>query len=65
MDEIDASGLDYPLDAEHVRNLIRDMLRSQVDHGSSMDTGGGFGSADLFVTFDGKEYAVSVSPARG
>ncbi|NGQ91501.1 hypothetical protein G5V65_11390 [Rhodobacter sp. HX-7-19] len=40
--------------------MIRDYLRSQVDHGSSMDTGGGLGCADLWVTFDGKEYTVTV-----
>lgn len=58
------SKLDYPMDAMQVRDLIRDMLRSQVDEGSSMDTGGGFGSADLWVSFGGVEFFVSVKPAR-
>lgn len=57
-------GLDYPADAAQVRDLIREMLKSQVDHGSSMDTGGGLGSADLWVSFGGVEYYVCVKPTR-
>lgn len=52
--------IDYPKDAAQVRDLIREMLTTQVDHGSGMDTGGGFGTADLWVKFGGKEYFVSV-----
>jgi hypothetical protein len=64
MAEIDFSKLNYPQGARGVVDLIREMLRSQVDHGTSMDTGGGFGSADLWLTVDGVEYYVSVKPNR-
>lgn len=63
--EIDGSKLNYPEDAAQVRNLIREMLRSQVDHGSNMDGGGGFGCADLFATFGGVEFCISVSAPTG
>lgn len=56
------SDLNYPHDAEQVRDLIRDMLSSQADHGSSMDTGGGMGCADLWMTFGGREFYIAVRP---
>lgn len=56
--------IDYPEDAAQVRDLIREMLSSQVDEGSGMDTGGGFGQADLWVMFGGVEYFVTVKPCR-
>lgn len=62
MSEIDASKLNYPHDAASVRNLIREMMQSQVDHGTSMDGGGGFGSADLWMTIGGREFIVTVKP---
>lgn len=64
MADLDFSNLNYPEDAMQVRNLIREMLSSQVDEGSNMDTGGGFGSADLWLTFGGKEFVVTVSPTK-
>lgn len=54
--------IDYPHDAAQVRDLIRDMLKSQADHGSSMDTGGGLGSADLWMSFGGQEFYINVRP---
>lgn len=60
MNDINAEHLDYPQDAAQVRDLIRDMMQTQVDHGTSMDTGGGLGSADLWMKFGGKEYFISV-----
>lgn len=55
--------LNYPLGAASVRDEIRAVLRDTVvDHGSSMDGGGGFGSADLWIWVDGKEYIVTVKP---
>jgi hypothetical protein len=57
--------LDYPGDAAQVRDLIREYLKPQVDHGSSMDGGGGLGSADLWLTLGGVEYIVTVKrPTR-
>lgn len=57
-------NLDYPEDAAQVRDLIRQMLQSQVDHGSHMDQGGGMGSADLWATFGGVEYVITVQRPR-
>lgn len=64
MDEIDLSEVDYPGDACAARNLIRDAMRPYVDKGTSMDGGGGFGQADLWMTVGGVEYLVSVKPTR-
>lgn len=65
MSEIDFSNMDYPIDAMHVRNLIAEMMRSQVDQGTEdMDTGGGFGAADLWMTIGGTEFIVTVKPVR-
>lgn len=61
-DHTDLSKLDYPKGAAQVRDLIREMIKSQTDQGSSMDTGGGMGSADLWASFDGTEYYISVKP---
>lgn len=62
MDEINRGAVDYPEDATQVRNLIREMMKSQVDHESSMDGGGGLGCADLWMTFGGKEFIITVKP---
>lgn len=61
-DEINKGTLNYPEDAMQVRNLIREMMRSQVDEGTSMDGGGGLGSADLWMTIGGHEFIVTVQP---
>ena len=60
MSDIENSQLNYPIGAAQVRDLIKAMIGTQVDHGSSMDTGGGFGQADLWVKFGGVEYLVLV-----
>jgi hypothetical protein len=57
-------SLDYPADAAQVRDLIRQMLQSQVDYGSHIDQGGGMGSADLWATFGGVEYVITVQRPR-
>lgn len=57
-----APSFNYPADAAQVRDLIREMMRSQVDEGTSMDGGGGFGSADLWLTIGGREFFVNVKP---
>lgn len=62
--QVNVSGINYPKDAAQVRDLIREMLRSQVDQGSSMDTGGGFGGADLWASFGGTEFIICVKPAK-
>lgn len=54
----------YPEGAAQVRDLIREYLKSQVDEGSSMDTGGGCGGADLWVKFGGVEYVIHVTGGR-
>ena len=58
--EFDGSKLNYPGNAAQVRDLIADQMRTQVDFGSAMDTGGGMGSADLWLSIDGAEYLVNV-----
>ena len=49
-----------PNDPCQVRDLVRDVLQPHVDHQSSMDTGGGFGCADLWIWVGGREYLVTV-----
>ena len=61
---MDFSELNYPKDAAQVRDLIRELMSSQVDHDTSMDTGGGMGQADLWLTVGGVEYTVSVKAPR-
>jgi hypothetical protein len=39
---------------------IRERIKPMTDEGTSMDTGGGFGSADLWFTVQGVEYSMSV-----
>ncbi len=43
---------------------IREMIRPITDRGSSMDTGGGDGSGDLWFTVSGVEYIMEVRPNR-
>lgn len=48
-----------------IANEIRTFLGSIKDEGTSIDSGGGDGCADLFVTIDKVEYMVSVkSPPK-
>lgn len=56
--------INYPQDAAMIRDLIKDMLMSQSDTGSSADTGGGLGSADLWMTFGNVEYLINVRTSR-
>ena len=56
----DAGRLDYPLDAASLRDEISELLNSVRDNGTSSDTGGGMGQADLWVTVQGVEYFVTV-----
>lgn len=55
--------MNYPKDAAQVRDQIREAMSTQVDHGSAQDTGGGLGSADVWLWFGGVEYVVSVKPS--
>jgi hypothetical protein len=41
-------------------NLIRAALRQVVDKGTSMDTGGGADSADMWLTIGGTEYYLNL-----
>lgn len=43
---------------------IRDFLKSVKDDGTQIDSGSGFGAADLWVTVDGQEYRVLVERSR-
>lgn len=54
------SRLNYPEDAASLRDEIRELLSTVRDHGTSADTGGGMGSADLWVTVQGVEYYINV-----
>jgi hypothetical protein len=62
--QVDLSKMDYPKGAAQVRDLIREILKSQVDHGSPMDTGGGMGGADLWASFGGVEFVICVKPVK-
>jgi len=55
-----SGGLNYPRDAASVRDTIKELIRSQIDHNTSMDTGGGMGQADLWASFGGQEYMITV-----
>jgi hypothetical protein len=55
-----SSKIDYPRDAAQIRDMIKDYLRPQADHGAPIDTGGGFGGADLWISFGGIEYFITV-----
>jgi hypothetical protein len=57
-----ALKVDVGGDALSIIHELRDLMRSVVDAGTSMDTGGGFGSADLNVTIAGIEYHIGVTP---
>ena len=58
------SQLFYPPDAASIRDEIRDFLRYAVaDADTSLDGGGGFGEAEVFVSVGGKKYTVSVKEA--
>ena len=52
--------MDYPTDAAQVRTLIGEMMDAHCDVGESRDTGGGCGTADIWLRIGGMEYAVSV-----
>lgn len=60
-----SASFDYPEEAASVRDLLRTLLMPEVDAGSSMDGGGGNGSADLWVKLGGREYFISVSSIDG
>lgn len=50
------------LKAHSVRNEIIGFLRSAiVDEGSPIDTGGGFGSEDVWFVVGGEEYHLQIS----
>lgn len=55
---------DCPKDALSVRDEIAAAMKPHVNHGSAMDTGGGFGSADLWLQIGDCEYYVTVKPSR-
>ena len=55
---------DYPHGAAQVRDLIKEMIQSQVDFNSPMDTGGGMGQADLWLKFGGRQYFISVEEVK-
>jgi hypothetical protein len=40
---------------------IREFLQSIKDEGTAIDSGGGLGSADLWVKIQGDEYYISIS----
>lgn len=57
-------ALNYPEGAARVRDMIRENLLEtpQAARVSGGDTGGGFGSADLWLTVDGIEFIITVKP---
>lgn len=54
----------FPLDAMEVRDTIANAMKPHVNHNSPMDTGGGFGSADLWLQIGDREYFVTVKPGK-
>ena len=56
--------MDYPIGAAQVRDLIGEMMDSHCDVGEARDTGGGCGTADIWLRIGGMEYPVSVHAGR-
>ena len=44
---------------------LREFLKSVVDAGTSIDSGGGDGCADLWPIIDGVEYHIAITSNRG
>jgi hypothetical protein len=42
---------------------LRNMLKSVADEGTAIDSGGGDGCADLWVTVQGVEYWIAIKPS--
>lgn len=42
---------------------LRNLLKSIADEGTNIDSGGGDGMADLWVTIDGVEYYIAIKPS--
>lgn len=61
--DVSLGSLDYPPDAAKVRDMIAERMRD-VDPDAGSESGGGMGCADLWLTVDGIEYAISVSATR-
>lgn len=53
------------IDLTVLREKLREFLATLKDGATSIDSGGGLGSVDLWVTFGGVEYFVAVSRSKG
>lgn len=51
-------------DCMMVGSEIEQFLRCIVDHGTGVDTGGGFGQRDIWATVQGKEYIITIRPSE-
>lgn len=52
-------------DACVIRDEIKAFLKqAAADEGSSLDTGGGLGGADLWFTVGGREYILNIKPTK-
>lgn len=51
-------------DASTVAGELRELLATMKDEGTHIDSGGGDGVADLWVTIGGIEYAITVKKSR-
>lgn len=47
-------------DAMTIREELRAFLNTIIDEGTHIDSGGGFGQADLWPKIGGKEFLVSI-----
>lgn len=57
-----SSGEPRPdLVAMQLRNELVGMLYNITDHGSSVDTGGGLGSEDIYCTVGGYSFHIKIS----
>lgn len=55
-------GVDFGRDALSIVHELREFLKSVVDEGTHMDSGGGMGASDLWFTVGGQEYLMTVKP---
>ena len=59
---LDMSAFEAPTMAtRHFAEELHLWLDSKADHGTSIDSGGGFGCRDLWVTVGGRNFFISVT----
>lgn len=64
MANADIGRLNYPQDVASLRDELIELLSTVRDEGTSCDTGGGMGQADLWVKVQGVEYFITVKKSN-